>query len=137
MDSVLIRNGRVVTAVDDYRADVLVENGRIVTIGESLSVGEHVEEVDASRLLVLPGGIDCHTHMENTFGASTTCDTYESGTKAAVGFLCNGHSCLPGVFPEAPGDSLDGDLFVVGLLGKLAANGGQFFPRLLAGDPPS
>ena len=84
MDSILIRNGRVVTAVDDYRADVLVENGRIVTIGETLSVGEHVEEVDASGLLVLPGGIDCHTHMENTFGASTTCDTYESGTKAAA-----------------------------------------------------
>ena len=84
MDSVLIRNGRVVTAVDDYRADVLVENGRIVTIGEALSVGEHVGEVDASGLLVLPGGIDCHTHMENTFGASTTCDTYESGTKAAA-----------------------------------------------------
>jgi dihydropyrimidinase len=84
MDSVVIRNGRVVTAVDDYRADVLVEGGRIVTIGETLSVGTHVEQVDASGLLVLPGGIDCHTHMENTFGASTTCDTYESGTKAAA-----------------------------------------------------
>jgi dihydropyrimidinase len=84
MDSLVIRNGRVVTAVDDYRADVLVEGGRIVTIGETLTVGEHVEEVDASGLLVLPGGIDCHTHMENTFGASTTCDTYESGTRAAA-----------------------------------------------------
>lgn len=84
MTSALIRNGRIVTAVDDYRADVLVENGRIVAIGEKLSVGTHVPAHDAAGLLVLPGGVDCHTHLENTFGQSTTCDTFESGTKAAA-----------------------------------------------------
>lgn len=84
MTSIVIRNGRIVTAVDDYRADVLVENERIVAIGEHLAVGSHVMEHDASGLLVLPGGVDCHTHMENTFGASTTCDTFESGTRAAA-----------------------------------------------------
>jgi dihydropyrimidinase len=84
MSSLLIRNGRVVTAVDDYTADLLVENGRIVAIGERMQVGAHVAEHDASGLLVIPGGIDCHTHLENTFGASTTCDTFESGTKAAA-----------------------------------------------------
>ncbi len=84
MTSSIIRNGRVVTAIDDYRGDVLIENGRIVALGENLAVGNHVAEHDASNLLVLPGGVDCHTHMENTFGASTTCDTFESGTRAAA-----------------------------------------------------
>ncbi|MCP1337807.1 dihydropyrimidinase [Futiania mangrovi] len=84
MTSTVIRNGRVVTAVDDYVADVLMENGRIVCIGEALQVGAHVAEVDATGMLVLPGGVDCHTHLENTFGESTTADDFRSGTKAAA-----------------------------------------------------
>jgi dihydropyrimidinase len=84
MTSTIIRNGRIVTAVDDYVADILVEDGRVAAIGRSLEIGGHVEAHDASGLLVLPGGVDCHTHLENTFGASTTADTYETGTKAAA-----------------------------------------------------
>ncbi len=84
MASSVIRNGRIVTAIDDYKADILIEDGRIVAIGERLVTGGHVAEHDAAGRLVLPGGVDCHTHMENTFGASTTCDTFESGTKAAA-----------------------------------------------------
>lgn len=84
MPSTLIRQGRIVTAVDDYIADILVKDGRIVTIGETLSVGEDTQVIDAQGLLVLPGGVDCHTHMDNTFGASTTCDSYESGTRSAA-----------------------------------------------------
>ena len=84
MNATLIRNGRIVTAVDDYTADVLLEQGRIVAIGETLQVGADTHAVDARGLLVLPGGVDCHTHMENTFGESTTCDTFESGTRSAA-----------------------------------------------------
>lgn len=84
MHGTLIRHGRIVTAVDDYVADVLLEEGRIVAIGEALDVRSDAVEVDARGLLVLPGGVDCHTHMENTFGESTTCDTFESGTRAAA-----------------------------------------------------
>ena len=84
MLSTLIRQGRIVTAVDDYIADILVKDGRIVTIGETLSVGADTQVIDAQGLLVLPGGVDCHTHMDNTFGASTTCDSYESGTRSAA-----------------------------------------------------
>ncbi|HSV80272.1 MAG TPA: dihydropyrimidinase [Ramlibacter sp.] len=80
----LIRNGRIVTAVDDYTADVLIEDGRIATIGRKLTAGVNAREVDATGLLVLPGGVDCHTHLENTFGDSTTCDDFESGTRAAA-----------------------------------------------------
>ena len=58
MATVLIRHGRIVTAVDAYQADILIEDGRIRTIGRDLVVGDGVEVHDASGLLVLPGGVD-------------------------------------------------------------------------------
>ncbi|ABE42644.1 dihydropyrimidinase [Polaromonas sp. JS666] len=84
MSRKIIRNGRIVTAVDDYIADLLIDDGRIVAIGRSLNADPGVEVIDATGLLVLPGGVDCHTHMDNTFGDSTTCDSFESGTRSAA-----------------------------------------------------
>lgn len=80
----LIRNGQIITAVDNYIADILLDDERIQAIGLNLQVGPEVEIIDATGLYVFPGGVDCHTHMENTFGDSTTCDNFESGTKAAA-----------------------------------------------------
>lgn len=80
----IIRNGRIVTAVDDYTADLLIDDGCIVAIGRALDVSADVEVIDATGMLVLPGGVDCHTHMDNTFGDSTTCDSFESGTRSAA-----------------------------------------------------
>jgi dihydropyrimidinase len=84
MDSVLIRNGRIVTATDDYRADILVENGRVRTIGRDIQVGAGVGIHDASRLVVLPGGVDVHTHLDWDFGTARTVDTFGTGTRAAA-----------------------------------------------------
>ncbi|RYZ09329.1 MAG: dihydropyrimidinase, partial [Comamonadaceae bacterium] len=84
MSRTIIRNGRIVTAVDDYLADILIDGGQIVAIGHSLEVGPEVRVVDAAGLMVLPGGVDAHTHMDNTFGDSTTCDSFESGTRSAA-----------------------------------------------------
>ena len=84
MATVLIKNGRIVTAVDDYQADLLIENGRIHTIGQGLVVGENVETHDASGLLVLPGGVDVHTHLDWDFGVARTVDTFGTGTQAAA-----------------------------------------------------
>ncbi len=84
MNKVLIKNGRIVTAVDDYAADVLIENGKIEAIARSLTV-EDAEIHDATGLLVLPGGIDVHVHMETPMGNDVyTCDSFESGTKSAA-----------------------------------------------------
>ena len=80
----LIRNGRIVTAVDDYQADILVRDGRVHTIGRDIAVGPDVAVHDAAGLLVLPGGIDVHTHLDWEFGASRTVDTFATGTKAAA-----------------------------------------------------
>jgi dihydropyrimidinase len=80
----LIRNGRVITATDDYVADVLLKDGIVHTIGHDIEVGDDVEVVDATGLYVLPGGVDTHVHMENVVGPTMTCDTFASGTKAAA-----------------------------------------------------
>lgn len=82
MSEVLIKGGRIVTAVDDYVADILVRDGHIEAIGRELPDADIVH--DATRLMVLPGGVDVHTHMEFDLGAAQTCDTFESGTRSAA-----------------------------------------------------
>jgi dihydropyrimidinase len=84
MATVLIKNGRIVTAADDYQADILLEDGRIRMIGQELTAGDNVETHDASGLLVLPGGVDVHTHLDWDFGVSRTVDTFGTGTQAAA-----------------------------------------------------
>ena len=84
MKTTLIRNGRVITATDDYIADVLMKDGIIHAIGQQLDVGDDVRVIDAKGLYVLPGGVDTHVHMENVIGPTITCDTFASGTKAAA-----------------------------------------------------
>lgn len=81
--SKLIKNGTVVTAVDQYQADVLIENGIITQIGLNLSK-EGAEIVDASGHYVFPGGIDPHTHLDMPFGGTVTADDFETGTRAAA-----------------------------------------------------
>ncbi len=83
MAKTLIRNGRIVTAVDDYTADILVVDGRIETIGRNLAVAD-AEVHDAAGLLVLPGGVDVHTHLDWEFGPTYTVDTFGTGTKSAA-----------------------------------------------------
>ncbi|HEV2706467.1 MAG TPA: dihydropyrimidinase [Pyrinomonadaceae bacterium] len=79
----LIRNGRVVTAVDDYKADVLIEGETVSTIGARLDV-EADKVIDATGKLVIPGGIDPHTHMELPFGGTESSDDFFTGTRAAA-----------------------------------------------------
>ena len=80
----LIKNGRIVTAADDYIADILVEDGRIAAIGHNLAAENGLETHDASGLLVLPGGVDVHTHLDSESATSHTVDTFASGGKAAA-----------------------------------------------------
>jgi dihydropyrimidinase len=84
MSRQLIRGGRIVTAVDDYTADILVEDGRIDAIGRSLQAGDATVH-EAEGLLVIPGGIDAHVHMETPMGNGIeTCDSFASGTRSAA-----------------------------------------------------
>jgi dihydropyrimidinase len=79
----IIKGGRVVTAVDDYHADILVEDGTVAMIARSIDT-EADRVIDAKGRLVIPGGIDPHTHMELPFGGTSASDTFETGTRAAA-----------------------------------------------------
>jgi len=79
----LIKNGRIVTAVDDYHADILIEDGSISMIGKSLEMEADIV-IDAAGKLVMPGGIDPHTHMELPFGGTFASDDFFTGTRAAA-----------------------------------------------------
>jgi dihydropyrimidinase len=81
--SVLIKGGRVITAADDYVADVFVEDERISLIGETLDVTAD-RVIDAAGKYVLPGGVDPHTHLDMPFGGTVTIDDVESGQTAAA-----------------------------------------------------
>ncbi|HEX9982723.1 MAG TPA: dihydropyrimidinase [Thermoanaerobaculia bacterium] len=80
----LITNGRIVTAVDDYRADLLIDGETIALIGLDLKAVEADRVIDAKGRLVIPGGIDPHTHMELPFGGTFASDDFNTGTKAAA-----------------------------------------------------
>jgi dihydropyrimidinase len=82
----LIKNGTIVTAVDQYQGDVLVEDEKIAVIGMSLDIpAANLDKViDAAGKYVLPGGIDVHTHMDMPFGGATSADDFETGTRAAA-----------------------------------------------------
>ena len=67
----LIKSGRIITAVDDYNADIFIDGETVTTIGKRLDMEADVV-LDASGKLVIPGGIDPHTHMELPFGGTTT-----------------------------------------------------------------
>lgn len=81
---ILIKNSRIVTATDDFISDILIENEKIISIEDNIKAEDNFQVYNAEGLLALPGGVDCHTHLENKFGQSTTCDTFDSGTRAAA-----------------------------------------------------
>ncbi|MGL4437634.1 MAG: dihydropyrimidinase [Bosea sp. (in: a-proteobacteria)] len=79
----VIRNGTVVTATDVFKADVGIKSGKIAALGAGLPPG--LENIDARGKLVLPGGIDSHTHIEQlSAGGLMNADTFESATRAAA-----------------------------------------------------
>lgn len=88
--SLLIRNGRVITAVDDYHADVFIEDQTVSVIGAHLDL-EADTVIDASGKLLFPGGVDPHTHLDMPFGGTVTADDWASGTTAAA---CGGTTTL-------------------------------------------
>jgi dihydropyrimidinase len=80
----VVQNGSVVTATDTYKADVAITAGKIAVIGKDLPVQNASHVLDASGRLVLPGGIDVHTHLDMPFGGTTSADDFETGTRAAA-----------------------------------------------------
>src|SRR5262249_26251604 len=82
----LIKSGHIVTAVDSYVADILVDGPTVALIGRDLDriANSPDKTIDASGKLVIPGGIDPHTHMDLPFGGTSSSDDFETGTRAAA-----------------------------------------------------
>ena len=81
----LFAGGRVVNSSASLDADVLVKDGRIEAIGNLSALGiDQVERIDCAGKLLLPGGVDVHTHIDSPMMGTTTADDFESGTKAAA-----------------------------------------------------
>ena len=81
--SILIKGGTVVTADSMRPADVLVVGGRIAEVGSDVVSGT-ARVIDATNKLVMPGGIDPHTHLSMPFMGQEACDDFYSGQAAAL-----------------------------------------------------
>ena len=85
MQKVLIKNGHVWSAHDDFEGDIYVVDGKIVAMGKNLdSLYSADETIDAKGMYVFPGGIDAHTHMELPFMGTHSSDDFETGTLAGL-----------------------------------------------------
>ncbi|MEM6798057.1 MAG: dihydropyrimidinase [Planctomycetota bacterium] len=80
----LIKNGRIVTATDDYTADILCKGETISAIGHGLDAPEGAEVIDAAGKYVFPGFIDPHVHIYLPFMGTFAKDTYDSASRAAL-----------------------------------------------------
>ena len=79
-----IKGGTVVTAEQTFRGDVICDNGVITQVGQTLDVPVGAKTIDAGGLLVMPGGIDPHTHMQLPFMGTVASDDFFTGTAAGL-----------------------------------------------------
>jgi len=84
MPSTLILNGTIVNSDATVKADLLIDGGTIKEIRTGIPVGAAQTVVDATGLLLLPGGVDAHTHLDMPFGGTMSADDFETGTRAAA-----------------------------------------------------
>ncbi len=89
--NLLIKNGLINDGKGSYNADILIEGGKIKEIGERLGNGKDYPAIDADGRLVLPGGVDVHTHMDLDLGKYRAIDDFYTGTVAAV---CGGTTTI-------------------------------------------
>src|SRR5262245_20062696 len=81
----VIRNGLVTTATEQAPCDVGIVDGKVATLGRELAQG--AQEIDASGMLILPGGVDSHCHIEqmSSMGIMNADDFYSGTVSAAFG----------------------------------------------------
>jgi dihydropyrimidinase len=79
----IIKNGTLVTASETYKADILIEGEKISSIGQNLNV-EPAQIIDAGGKLIMPGGVDPHTHFDLPMSGTVSSDDHYTGHKAAA-----------------------------------------------------
>lgn len=85
----IVKGGKAVNADSVFFADIGVKDGKIACIGAELQDAETV--YDAKGKLVIPGGIDIHTHIDAPINGSHTLDDWYQGTVSAA---CGGVTCV-------------------------------------------
>lgn len=104
--SLLVRGARVVTSADDYVADVFVNDDQVTAIGLDLPMTADTV-IEGAGMLLLPGGVDPHVHLDFPFGSTTTSDSLETGTVAAA---YGGTTTVINFAQQLPGESLQATL---------------------------
>ncbi len=82
--SLLLRNGTIVTSTKTEKADILINGEQIKDIAPNIPPEQAHRIIDVTGMLLFPGGIDVHTHLDMPFGGTTSSDDFETGTKAAA-----------------------------------------------------
>ena len=80
----IIRGGTIISASDEYKADILIENEKISLIRDDLSTKSADQVFDAHEKFILPGGIDPHTHFDLPMFNTISSDDHYTGHKAAA-----------------------------------------------------
>lgn len=125
----VIRGGTAVTATDIGAFDIGIAGGVITAIGKGLPRGK--EEVDAQGLLVLPGGVDSHVHLDQPFSSGADiADGFASGTASAA---AGGTTTVVCHAPQIRGGSLAGAVAAYAEKAKHARIDHAF--HLLVNDP--
>jgi dihydropyrimidinase len=82
-NSYLLKNVRIVNSDYSQQGDVLIKDGKVFEIGQNLT-DKTAEVIDCTGKMVIPGGIDTHTHMQLPFMGTNAADDFNIGSKAAI-----------------------------------------------------
>lgn len=105
--AIIIKNGTIVTAVDEYVADIRVEDEKVALIGQNLPQSQDDTVIDAAEKFIFPGGIDAHTHFELPFMGTVSADNFQTGSIAAI---CGGTTTIVDFVIPEKGKPLEGAL---------------------------
>ncbi|MCU0486894.1 MAG: dihydropyrimidinase [Anaerolineales bacterium] len=97
--AILLKSGTLITDTETFQADILLEGEKIASIGEALTVPD-AEMVDASGKLIIPGGVDPHTHFDLPMFGTVSSDDHYTGHKAAA---FGGTTTVIDFVPQEPG----------------------------------
>jgi dihydropyrimidinase len=81
--TLLIKSGTIITASDTFQADILIEGEKITSIGKNLR-SKGADVIDATDKLLMPGGVDPHTHFNLPMFGTVSSDDHYTGHKAAA-----------------------------------------------------
>ncbi len=135
--AIIVRNGLIVTAEGRMEADVRIRGEQVAEIGRDLASATGVREIDARGMLLLPGAVDTHTHlnpeMPDPPRPRGNQDDYVSGSAAA---FAGGATTISNFIPMRPGEDVSAYAArVIGGIEKSAV--ADFFIHVTVGNDPA